>query len=208
MKIKAIAAAVMLSLSAVASEPVEVDPAEGFAARLRDKCAQIESIECRFVQTRRMAMLRDEVRSEGDFYYRRENGGIALVFDEPKGDMIVLGQSKFKIVADGRKSVVGVNSNPMLRRMQGMFEACMSGDAVALSEGGEVRYFDCGDSYRVEIVPAGRARNTIKRIVLGFDKRTMTLSTLSMEEASGDELSYVFSDKKFDTEIDGSHFAM
>lgn len=198
----------MLSLSAVASEPVEVDPAEGFAARLRDKCAQIESIECRFVQTRRMAMLRDEVRSEGNFYYRRENGGIALVFDEPKGDMIVLGQSKFKIVADGRKSVVGVNSNPMLRRMQGMFEACMSGDAAALSAGGEVRYFDCGDSYRVEIVPAGRARNTIKRIVLGFDKRTMTLSTLSMEEASGDELSYVFSDKKFDTEIDGSHFAM
>lgn len=208
MKIKAIAAALLLSLSAAASEPVEVDPAGGFAARLREKCAQIESIECRFVQTRRTAMLRDEVRSEGDFYYRRENGGIALVFDDPTGDMIVLGQTKFKVVADGRKSVVGVNSNPMLRQMRGMFEACMSGDVAALAAGGEARYFDCGDSYRVEIVPAGRARNMINRIVLGFDKRTMTLSTLAMEEASGDSLSYVFSDKRFDTEVDPSHFAM
>ncbi len=178
----------------------------GFAERLKTTSAATQTIECDFTLTRTMGFMDSDVVSVGRFHYLR-GAGISLDFTEPAGDRITMGRKRFRIVSAGKTSVVKVDSNPMLRQLQRMLTACMTGDVNMLGEGSELAYADEGGNYIVTITPSGRrARNMVKLITLTFEKENMSLVTLRMEEASGDVSEYTFYNKVFNGEVDPSRF--
>lgn len=209
MKKIAIIFAIMACCVAVNAQQLKkIDAADGFAEKLAALSARIETITCSFVQTKHMSVIAGDVVSPGKFYYRRP-GNICLEFLEPAGDMIVMDGRRFKIVAMGKKNVVDMESNPMLRQMTAVLEACMTGDVEKMGADSSIEYFEGADIYEVVIVPKNRrAKNYIKAITLTFDKKDMSLSRLRMDEHSGDYTEYRFSDKRFNTAVDSSKFAM
>jgi outer membrane lipoprotein-sorting protein len=179
-----------------------------FTERLKTVSKATESIECDFTLTRTMSIMASDVLSEGRFYYLREVG-ISLVFTRPTGDEITMGRERFKIVSAGKTSIVKVDSNPMLRQLQRMLTACMTGDVAMLKEGTELTFEDAGANFVVTSVPSDRrARTMIKQITLTFEKENMSLVTLRMEENSGDVSEYRFFNKKFNRAIDAYRFAI
>ncbi len=189
-------------LAAVALKAQEAD----FAERLKTVSAATETIECGFTLTRTMSFAAADVVSEGRFYYLR-GGGISLDFTKPAGDRITMGRERFRIVSSGKTSVVKVDSNPMLRQLQKMLTACMTGDVEALKEGSKLTFKDGGENFIVTLTPSDRkAGKMVKLITLTFEKQNMSLVTLRMEEASGDVSQYRFFDKKFNGKIDPARF--
>ena len=189
-------------LAAVALKAQEAD----FAERLKTVSAATETIECGFTLTRTMSFAAADIISEGRFYYLRE-AGISLDFTKPAGDQITMGRERFRIVSAGKTSVVKVDSNPMLRQLQKMLTACMTGDIEALKEGSELTFKDNGADFIVTITPSDRrAGKMVKLITLTFEKQNMSLTTLRMEEASGDVSQYVFFNKKFNGKVDPARF--
>ena len=177
-----------------------------FAERLRTTSAATRSIECDFTLTRTMSIMASDVVSEGRFYYLRD-AGISLEFTQPAGDRITMGRERFQIVSSGRTSVVRVDSNPMLRQLQRMLTACMTGDVEMLREGSQLAFTDEGVTFVVTITPTDRrARGMVRLITLTFEKQNMSLTTLRMEEASGDVSQYRFFNKRFNGDIDPSRF--
>ncbi|MCC8036410.1 MAG: outer membrane lipoprotein carrier protein LolA [Rikenellaceae bacterium] len=180
--------------------------AQRFGEKLREQSQTIRTIRCEFTQVRHMSVLAGDARSSGRFYYQRE-GNICLEFDRPAGDMIVMNGERFKIVTDGRRNVVSMNSNPMLKQLKNMLTACMTGDIKLLEAGSEVTYQETPQGYRLTICPSNRkARNQVSAIVLTFDKGDMSLVTLRMEEPSGDYTEYTFTKKIFNSTVDDSVF--
>jgi outer membrane lipoprotein-sorting protein len=177
-----------------------------FAERLKTASAATKTIECDFTLTRTMSFMASDVVSEGRFYYLR-GAGISLDFTKPAGDLITMGRERFRIVSAGKTSIVRLDSNPMLKQLQRMLTACMTGNVEMLGEGSTLTFEDEGRCFVVTLTPTDRrARNMIKLITLTFEKQNMSLITLRMEEVSGDISQYRFFNKKFNEETDPSRF--
>ncbi|MDO4758115.1 MAG: outer membrane lipoprotein carrier protein LolA [Rikenellaceae bacterium] len=194
-KLIILVATLLATLTAVAQSATE----KAFAEALAAKSHTIESISCRFEQSRSMQILASEVKKEGTFNYLRPEC-IRLVFDD--GDYILMTDSQFRISSAGVEQAVRIQANPMLKELKRILSACMTGDVSALAAGFAPTISDEGATYRVELKPTrGRMSARMHAIVMLFDKASMSLSMLRMEEASGDSTTYRFYDKKFNCEV-------
>ena len=107
----------------------------------------------------------------------------------------------------GRTTTARMNSNPMLRQMQSIFGACMTGDLEALRQTGRMSVTPREGGYRVVLIPESRAaRRYVSSITLDFDAADMTLDRLRMEQPSGDYMLYRFSRKRLNVAIDDAAF--
>lgn len=177
-----------------------------FLTALRAKNTSVETIKCDFTQIKHNTMLAQDAENSGVFYFERP-GKLALLYDNPTGNRIVMGQTDFLIVAGGSRSVVKIASNPLFLQMQQVFTACFSGDITALSGDGVFRCQKSRERYTVEIIPESkRARRYLSKIVLVFSIKDMLLDELRMDEASGNFTRYIFTNKQTNQPIPDSCF--
>lgn len=162
---------------------------EDLAAKSRDR----QTIACRFVQLRKSAALKAEVRKEGTFHYKRPER-MRLLFAD--GDCITMNGPDLLQVSGGRRTVVRMQSNPMFRELQRILTACMTADVEQLTVSFLPSLRETGEQYELTLTP--RRKNRLKNIVLTFAERDMSLDALQMNEPSGDYILYRFSDKQFD----------
>ena len=79
-----------------------------------------------------MDILDEKVASKGKFYYQK-SGKIRMEYAQPVNYLIVINDSRLKIVSDGKKSVMSLTTNKMMNQMQDMLTACMIGDLSKIS---------------------------------------------------------------------------
>lgn len=180
-----------------------------FATELKSHSKDINTISCRFSQVRSMSILAEEVKSEGSFYYKRENN-ICLEFDQPQGDKIVMAGGRFMIVTMGKVSTVPMGANPMLKQLNGVFAACMSGDLTAIEAWADLECFAKASSYMLVITPRDKkARKYVDKICLKFNKTDrMSIEQMRVDEPGGDYTEYRFLSKTFNGVVDDAKFAM
>ncbi len=180
---------------------------ENFLRELNAKSAHVQTIESNFVQVKHNSMLAQDVRSAGLFRFKHP-AHLALVYDDPKGDCVVMGAEDFMIQAGGTRKVVKIASNPLYQQLQHVFAACFSGDVTALSSEGVFRCEERGGQYTVRINPdSKRARRYIAEIVLVFSRVDMLLDELRIVEVSGNYTSYYFKNRKTNVRLDDAVFA-
>lgn len=167
-----------------------------FLAALRANNTETETIGCDFTQLKHNSLLAQDAESSGKFYFKRP-GKLALLYDNPAGDRVVMGETSFLIVAGGSRSVVKIAANPFFLQMQQVFAACFSGDIAALCSEGSFRCEKGAGTYTVRITPESkRARRYITELVLVFASRNMLLDELRMTETSGNYTLYRFRNKR------------
>ena len=174
----------------------ETESRQRFEEELAVKSREIRTIACRFEQVRESAVLKDAVRKTGVFHYKRPER-MRLFFTD--GDCITMNGTDFLLLTSGRRTLVKMQSNPMLRELQRILVACMTGDMERLAAGFVATLHETGEHYELTLAP--RRKNRLKSIGLLFAKKDMSLDALRMDEASGDCLTYRFSDKRFDEPI-------
>lgn len=185
---------------------VRIDPKSGFEARLTASGAATRSIVCRMKMVRRSAMLSGTVETEGTFYYSRP-GRICMLFDHPKGDLLLISNGTIKSVTGGHTTVASSARNPAIRQVNDMITSCMTGNVSFWEKSSTTEYYEDATAYTVVITPtAQRVQRYISRMVLRFDKADMTLDTLTMHEKSGDLTTYTYHGKQVNAEIDPSVF--
>ena len=77
-------------------------------------------------------MLSGTVETEGTFYYSRP-GRICMLFDHPKGDLLLISNGTIKSVTGGHTTVASSARNPAIRQVNDMITSCMTGAKVAIS---------------------------------------------------------------------------
>lgn len=174
-----------------------------FAEELAQKSVRIESIVCRFDQTRVMSILANEVTKSGEFTYLRPEM-IRLAFDD--GDYIIMTESHFRMRSGGKQSDVKINSNPQLKELKRLLSACMSGDVSQITAGFKSELQQTSTHYTMLLTPLKARQGRVARIHLKFNREDMSLEELRMEEQSGDYTHYSFEGKRFNTAVDKSQF--
>lgn len=201
-RILAVALCLMTGLSGYGQETLK----ESFVRELHAKSADVQTIVCDFVQLKHNSMLAGDARSHGKFCFKRPCQ-LSLVYDEPKGDRIIMGEVDFEIVAGGTKSIVKIASNPLYAQLQQIFAACFSGDIAAFTNGNTFSCEEHASGYVVRIHPDNkRAKRYISEIVLSFSKSDMLLDELRIVEKTGNYTQYLFKERKTNLRVDDALF--
>lgn len=175
-----------------------------FARELSEKCSGVERIVCAFVQTRSSAALARNVEKPGRYYFMQPYN-VLLAFDD--GDYIKITETLFEMKQNGSLTRTKVAANPMLRSMNRMLAACLSGDAAQITAGFDAGIDADGDAYRMVLLPkAGRGGRRAATIRLTFDRANMALRQMRMEEPGGDFLQYDFTDVHYNAAVDPALF--
>ncbi|MFI3332226.1 MAG: outer membrane lipoprotein carrier protein LolA [Rikenellaceae bacterium] len=194
----------MLSINNVSAQ--DPQDSKDFESRIESVSTTNKSIQCDFEQRKRVKGIKDEVESHGRFYY--DNRGVmSLLYDEPKGDKIVINGERFEVVTSGKVVEGEASENPMMMQICNMLQACMSGDVTRLGRGWQSDVVLISGQYIVTLQPTDRrTRRYIESLVLTFNHEDMTLDEMKMNESSGGYTHYRFINKEINKSIDPQKF--
>lgn len=177
-----------------------------FEKRFELYSKRIKTISAEFTQDKEMAVLENKISMSGNFYYDAK-GYICLDYSNPKGNKILFSGDKFMITNSGKKTVANIKSNPMLRQLNEMLIACMTGDVNKFKNGWGISYAENEDEYILTLTPTNkRASKMISSIILNFVKKDMSLSKMKMVEKGDNISTYKFFNKNFNGEINSHIF--
>lgn len=181
---------------------------ETLESRLAKEAQTLQSIESGFTQVKYLDVFDEKVTSKGKFYYRKSNK-IRMEYFRPMDYLIVINDSKLKIVSDGKKNIMNLSSNRMMNQMQDMLTACMIGDLSKMSSNYQLEYFEDSRYYLVKIKPVSKAVQAyIAGIEIYLDKKDMSVYKLRLNETQTNYTEYEFYNKTFNSLQNDTKFAI
>ncbi|MBO7496764.1 MAG: outer membrane lipoprotein carrier protein LolA [Salinivirgaceae bacterium] len=200
--------AVALMAQTAMAQPRKVADMQKFEEQLKTTADKLTSIESEFTQVKHLDMFDEDVVSKGRFYYLKDNK-ISLDYSQPLNYLIVINGSRLKIVADGKKSIMQLNSNKMMNEMQDMITACMVGDLNRMNNSYELNYQEDDKQYIVGITPRSKTvKEYVSAIEIRLSKADMSVDQLRMYENDADYTDYRFTNKRFNQLKDESRFSV
>ena len=182
------------------------DVSKEFESRLSAASSQNRTIVARFTLVKGVPGIKKKVENSGNFYYDN-SGDMAMIYDIPTGDKVVMNGNDFTIVVGGKTINSNSSSNPMVTQISYMMQACMSGAVAKLGRGWKLKVERLESQYRVLIIPTERrVKRYVSAMTMLFDERTMTLDSLKIDEKRGGFTSYSFTSKKINKVIDTAVF--
>lgn len=199
-----ITATISLQLNA---QTKKIQNIEAFKQKINKVASSIKAIECDFVQTKHMEIFNEDIVSSGKFYYQNEDM-ICLDYLKPTKYTIVINGNKIKTVSDGKKNIVNLKSNKVMKEMRSMLAACMSGNITQIS-GYKMEYFEDVKFYLIKVIPTSQdVKSYISQFAIYMDKNDMSVSKLRITEAGNNYTDYQFKNKKFNQLTNESIFSV
>ena len=200
-------ASVMTALATMA-QTSNITDMQKFENQLKETASKLISIESDFTQVKHLDMFDEDVTSKGKFYYLKDNK-IRLDYSQPLNYLIVINGTRLKIVADGKKSVMQLNSNKMMNEMQDIITACMVGSLNRMNDNYNLEYQEDKEQFIVRITPRSKVvKDYISNIEIRLNKTDLSVDQLRMYENEADYTDYKFSNKHFNQLKDESLFSI
>lgn len=194
---------IILLLGVISMASAQSVNVEEFQARLQ-KFSELNKTICSdFEQAKKVVNITKVVESSGQMYFDN-SGKLALIYEEPKGDKMIMQGADFEITTSGKVYKSDASQNPMLAQVAAMMRGCMSGDISLFSQGWSIEITKTSSGeYQVELEPTNRRiKRYILSMVMNFNPEDMTLNSLRMNEASGGYTDYRFCNKVFNKKIE------
>ncbi len=197
---------ILISILSIFANLAVAQNSEGFDSRIEAFSSENRTIQSDFVQTKKMKNIKNIITSKGEFYY--DNSGLmALIYDDPQGDRVVINGGQFKVVTAGKVIEGASDDNPMMQQICNMLQASMTGDIAKLGRGWQTTISENATQYEVSLTPLDRrTKRYIESLVMVFRKSDMTLDELRMNETSGGYTLYTFVNKVINEVIDHQKF--
>lgn len=104
---------------------------QAFRRELMVKTSAVTSIQASFVQEKFLSVFSSTVKSEGKFYWEKEDK-ICLDYRTPAKYRITIACDKIKTVTNGKATVLSAKGNPMMDQMSALITSCMTGNLNAM----------------------------------------------------------------------------
>ena len=174
---------------------------------IRKSSLDIHSIEASFVQVKHLDILENDIRSEGMFYFKRENK-MRWEYDQPFKYIIVMTGDEILIKNENKVSAFNAKSNKLFTEVSRMMSVMLRGE-IFDNPAFSVSLTGNKDFYLATAKPATKEmQQFLNTVYMYFEKKHLTVSKLRMLENSGDYTLITFHDKKINAEIPDSVFSL
>lgn len=173
--------------------------------KIKQGNASMTSIASKFTQKKYMPIFDEEILSAGDFYYARPDK-LAMWYTNPEGDLMLMSDDKFVMIAAGRRNET-TSKNAKMRSMKMILAACIEGD-VRRIETTTIVCEETATGYVVtaDLVNGKNNKSNIAGVVLKYDKKDYSISSIQTNEPDGTYTVYELNNKKLNQQIADVYF--
>jgi outer membrane lipoprotein carrier protein len=167
-------------------QPVDRARQEAMIARIAEVSASIRTLQCDFVQTKRLSILNDQLVSTGKMYFSQPNR-LRWEYLSPYTYVFVLNGTDVLIQKEGKRDVIDTRQSRLFQEITKIMMHSVTGQwLVDTSDFGVQMYVD-GEEWVAQLTPRKRdMKQLFRSIRLYFNERLSTVSRVEMQETGGD----------------------
>ena len=193
---------VIMGLSVSAQEQLSEAQSNELMASLTEAAASMQSIQCRFVQSKTMAMLAEPSLSKGTMCFVAPDR-LRWEYTEPYPFALVVTGDRIVKVTDGKEEEMSGKSGRMYQGIASVIMDSASGKKLFDTSSFVVALYDEDSYWKAEMKPKRRdMKRMFSLLVFHFDKETKVISHVEFVETGGDVTSIRFEDIKVNEEVD------
>ena len=198
---------VVFGLSLSAQTPLGEAQSQQVITMLTEAATSMQTMQCRFVQSKTMAMLAEPSVSEGTMHFVTPDR-LRWEYLSPYPFALIVNGEHIVKVTDGKSEVLEGNAGKMYQGIVGIIMGSASGQKLFDPTVFDVVIFDDEAFWKAEMTPKRRdMKRMFSQLVFRFDKKTNVISRVQLVEASGDVTSIHFEDIRINQAVDESVFA-
>ena len=180
-------------------------------AKFKEQFAAIakktETIKSDFTQEKNLSMLSEKIVSKGKFWFKKDNL-LRMEYNKPFEYLMILNKDNMYIKDGQKESKVSTKSNKLFQQINKITVDCVQG-TVFSNPDFVTKVYENKSTYIVEMSPVGKAlKEFFKTIDVVINKDDYEVSTIQMNETSGDNTIIHFTNRELNTPIPDAIFAV
>jgi len=176
-----------------------------FKAEFAAATQKTSSIKADFTQDKNLAMLSEKITSRGNFWFKKDSR-VRMEYNQPFKYLMILNKDKVYVKDGQKESSVSTRSNKMFRQINKIMIDCMQGTTLDNTDF-KTRVFENKASALVELTPVAKGmKEMFKAITVIVDKKDFSVSSIQMQELSGDNTIMRFTNKELNANIPDNLF--
>ena len=192
---------VAFNLMVLAQTQLSENQSNKIIASLTEAAASMQTMQCRFVQQKTMAMLAEPQVSEGRMYYAAPDR-MRWEYTAPYAFALVVNGERIVKVTDGKAEVLEGNAGRMYQGMVNLIMGSASGKKLFDTTVFDIILYDDNGFWRADMTPRRRdMKRMFSQLVFRFDKKTNGISQVEFIDAGGDVTAIRFEEMRLNEAI-------
>jgi len=177
----------------------------GFKKQFATEAKKTQSIKSNFEQEKNLALLQEKIVSQGKFYFKRENR-VRIEYLKPFQYLLIMNGDQIVTRDNQKENKVNVKSNKLFQQVNRIMIDCVQGSIVD-SKDFTVRVFENDKGWLLEMTPVDKTlKDFFKTIVIHADRKDYSVSSIDMQEPSGDNTLIKFVQKEVNVVVSDDLF--
>ncbi len=176
-----------------------------FKADFSAATQKTSSVKSDFVQDKNLSMLSEKITSRGKFWFKKESR-VRMEYTQPFQYLMVLNKDKVYVKDGQKENKISAKSNKLFQQINRIMIDCMQGTMLSNSDF-KTRVFENKNAALVELVPVTRGlKELFRSINVIVDKKDFSVTSIEMQEISGDNTIMRFTNKELNASIPDTLF--
>ncbi|NOQ91692.1 MAG: outer membrane lipoprotein carrier protein LolA [Flavobacteriaceae bacterium] len=185
---------------------MSMEDASQLRINIIDKSEKTVTIVSEFEQFKHLDFLSNDIKSSGNLVYKAPNL-IKWEYKEPFNYSIVFKNDKLFINDEGVKSNVDLSSNKTFKSLNNLIIKSVRGDMFD-DKLFDMQYFEIQKKYVIKFIPKENSlKSMISVFILSFDKKSLDVTEIKMQENAEDYTLLKFINQKINTTVSDEVFS-
>ncbi len=176
-----------------------------FKADFSAAAQRTTAIKSDFIQEKNLSMLSEKIISKGKFWFKKESQ-VRMEYSQPFQYLMIINKDRV-FVKDGQKeNKISTKSNKLFQQINKIMIDCMQGTTLSNPDF-KTRVFENKTTSLVELSPVTKGlKELFKSIIVIIDKKDFSVTSIDMQELSGDNTHIRFTNKELNATIPDALF--
>lgn len=165
------------------------------------------SIKSDFVQEKNLSMLSEKITSKGKFWFKKESR-VRMEYNQPFQYLMILNKDKVYVKDGQKENKISTKSNKLFQQINKIMIDCMQGTTLDNADF-KTRIFENKSSALVELTPVTKGlKELFKNIKVIIDRKNFSVTSIEMQELSGDNTIIRFTNKELNAAVTDTLFTI
>lgn len=177
-----------------------------FKEQFTTAAKKTQTIKSDFTQEKNLGMLSEKIVSTGKFWLKKDNL-LRMEYSKPYEYLMILNKSNIYLKDGSKESKISTQSSKLFQQINQITIDSMQG-TVFSNPDLTTKVYENKSTYAVEIVPVAKGlKGFFKSINVIIDKSDYSVSSIQMNESSGDDTTIRFTNRVLNTALPDALFA-
>ena len=168
---------------------------------------KVNSIHSDFIQEKNLSMLSEKITSKGKFWFKKDSR-VRMEYSQPFQYLMIINKDKVFIKDGQKQNTISTKTNKLFQQINKITVDCVQGTVLSNPDF-STRVFEDKNAYLVELSPVSKnLKEFFKTIVVTVEKKDYSVTTIEMNENSGDNTVIHFINKEMNTPLPDALFTI